>query len=150
MRALAPPLLSGAPVRATAMATPAPTGMYEFLSQLFCSCNDPVMSAPPPQAKQAAVAQVQSAWPTPTLQELQAAADGWCEVPWASLSAGAKHPQTPPEKMPHRCFDINYLIVLLTSLRACRAALYLAAAISTTPPLYNHSARARLLQCTAG
>eukprot|EP01049_Picozoa_sp_SAG25_P001562 SAG25_NODE_71_length_17290_cov_41.467861_11_plen_125_part_00 len=124
--------------------------MYEFLSQLFFSCNDPVMSAPPPQAKQAAVAQVQSAWPTPTLQELQAAADGWCEVPWASLSAGAKHPQTPPEKMPHRCFDINYLIVLLTSLRACRAALYLAAAISTTPPLYNHSARARLLQCTAG
>ena len=52
-------------------------------------------------------------WPKPTLAELAAAAQPWCATKWAAVQAGPSHPQTPSEKLPHRCFDINYVIALL-------------------------------------
>lgn len=53
----------------------------------------------------------------PTLKELRAAAAVLCAGPWAKLSAAAsssRHKFTPEKKAPHRCFELNYIITLLS------------------------------------
>jgi len=56
---------------------------------------------------------------TPTIQELRDAATVVCSEPWERLSAVGldaerKHGFTPPKKLPHRCFELNYIVALLS------------------------------------
>jgi len=55
----------------------------------------------------------------PTIQELREAAAVLCAEPWASLNALAsdparKHKFTGAKKVPHRCFELNYIVALLS------------------------------------
>merc|ERR1712007_337192 len=55
----------------------------------------------------------------PTIPELRTMADILCSAAWASINASSssemsKHKFTPPHKAPHRCFEINYIIELLS------------------------------------
>lgn len=68
-------------------------------------------SLTPPAA--ALISPVMEAWPTPSLAEIGSAAEPWCATTWEHLQTLPKHPQTPPEKLPHRCFDVSYMAALL-------------------------------------
>lgn len=56
----------------------------------------------------------------PTLAELRAAAVALCAAPWQNVSfvagenAVVRHRYTAPQKVPHRCFELNYIVVLLS------------------------------------
>eukprot|EP00933_Yihiella_yeosuensis_P006614 TRINITY_DN111349_c0_g1_i1.p1 TRINITY_DN111349_c0_g1~~TRINITY_DN111349_c0_g1_i1.p1 ORF type:complete len:454 (-),score=116.27 TRINITY_DN111349_c0_g1_i1:67-1428(-) len=59
---------------------------------------------------------------TPTIAELREAAKFLCGSQWASLSTAAmskdkaaRHRFTPDKKVPHRCFEINYVTALLST-----------------------------------
>lgn len=59
--------------------------------------------------------------PTPTLDELEAAVDSFCAVPWATANATwtrqsgspLAHAWTLDRQLPHRCLETTYLITLL-------------------------------------
>ncbi|CAM9563237.1 unnamed protein product, partial [Scytosiphon promiscuus] len=60
------------------------------------------------------------AWPTPTLSELRAAAEGFCGMDWGMLQlrkdeVGARDAefQTSEEGLPHRCVEVVYMTTLL-------------------------------------
>jgi len=60
------------------------------------------------------------AFGTPTVAELRAVASVLCAEPWESLHAAAtdpasKHRFTGPHKVPHRCFELNYIAALLSA-----------------------------------
>mmetsp|Transcript_27075 Transcript_27075/g.58961 ORF Transcript_27075/g.58961 Transcript_27075/m.58961 type:complete len:461 (+) Transcript_27075:145-1527(+) len=55
---------------------------------------------------------------TPTIDELREAAAIVCSEPWSALQdfahGDSRHKFTPAKKVPHRCFEINYIIALLS------------------------------------
>jgi Golgi nucleoside diphosphatase len=56
---------------------------------------------------------------SPTVSEIRAAAIAVCAEPWGNLDAVANHPDrkhkfTGPVKVPHRCFELNYIAALLS------------------------------------
>mmetsp|Transcript_31567 Transcript_31567/g.71153 ORF Transcript_31567/g.71153 Transcript_31567/m.71153 type:complete len:478 (+) Transcript_31567:70-1503(+) len=65
------------------------------------------------------VPQAPGAFSTPTISELREAAVALCAEPWESLSASASDPNsrhrfTGAKKIPHRCFELNYIAALLS------------------------------------
>jgi hypothetical protein len=55
----------------------------------------------------------------PTIAELRAAAEVLCAEPWdrisdVALDQSRMHRYTAPNKVPHRCFELNYIITLLS------------------------------------
>lgn len=59
------------------------------------------------------------AFATPSIAELREAAAVVCAEPWDGLSAAAldparKHRFTGTHKVPHRCFELNYIVALLS------------------------------------
>merc|ERR1719203_123874 len=55
----------------------------------------------------------------PTVAELREAAAAVCEQGWEQvqrlgLDTGRKHKFTQPHKLPHRCFELNYIVALLS------------------------------------
>eukprot|EP00929_Paragymnodinium_shiwhaense_P092377 TRINITY_DN52258_c0_g1_i1.p1 TRINITY_DN52258_c0_g1~~TRINITY_DN52258_c0_g1_i1.p1 ORF type:complete len:329 (-),score=54.16 TRINITY_DN52258_c0_g1_i1:514-1500(-) len=50
---------------------------------------------------------------SPTVSELRAAAAALCAEPWP-LESSTPHKFTSPQKLAHRCFELNYIIVLLS------------------------------------
>mmetsp|Transcript_68544 Transcript_68544/g.216728 ORF Transcript_68544/g.216728 Transcript_68544/m.216728 type:complete len:452 (-) Transcript_68544:21-1376(-) len=65
------------------------------------------------------VLQEPGAFSTPSIAELREAAAVLCAEPWEGISAAAldparKHHFTGAHKVPHRCFEINYIAALLS------------------------------------
>jgi len=60
-----------------------------------------------------------TAFTSPTIAELKAAVAVLCASPWSNVSNSAANPSTrhrysPISKVPHRCFELNYIITLLS------------------------------------
>merc|ERR1712232_1129355 len=61
----------------------------------------------------------EATYSNPTVKELKAAAAVLCAGPWKNVSMAASNPSTrhkytPDKKAPHRCFELNYIISLLS------------------------------------
>jgi hypothetical protein len=56
-------------------------------------------------------------WPSPSLDEIGAAAATFCSMDWAELEGQAhgpsRHPFTAPDQLHDRCFEVLYIITLL-------------------------------------
>lgn len=56
----------------------------------------------------------------PTVAEIRQAANAVCAAGWDAISAAASHSEskhrfTPDKKIPHRCFELNYIAALLSA-----------------------------------
>ncbi|KAJ8599409.1 hypothetical protein CTAYLR_009703 [Chrysophaeum taylorii] len=59
-------------------------------------------------------------WPTPDLNHLYDLARSFCAIPWDTVEATmpGRHPYTPTNLLPSRCFDAAYVLVLLRDVYA--------------------------------
>jgi hypothetical protein len=91
-----------------------PVGGLDFLAMsMHFYAVDCMRTLLPPSS--AASAALRDRWPQPSIDDISRAAVDWCQLTWSQLSAGqlGTHPLTSPEKLPHRCYDANYVATLL-------------------------------------
>jgi hypothetical protein len=91
-----------------------PVGGLDFLAMsMHYYAVDCMRTLLPPSS--AASAGLRDRWPQPCIDDISRAAVDWCQLTWSQLSAGqlGTHELTSPDKLPHRCYDANYVATLL-------------------------------------